>query len=360
MRILLPLDNPGGGGIARVGRDLAVGLSHRLPGDDRLVVLGAVEGLRAVPGTLTILPAGSARGRVGRVMGDQLRVRRAAREADLVHMPDAKAPLLTARPFTLTIHDLFFLDHPEWFPRSVTAYKRAMLAASLARRPRAVVCVSGYTRERLLAHHPRVGDRCPVEVINPGLFRSPTMPAPSPGGQYLLTVSAIEPRKNHLGLLAAFRAARRRGLDLTWKIVGRPQYDSEPIMGALQASEGVEVVGRVSEPQLERLYRGARFVATPSLAEGFGYPPLEAMARGVPVVCSSGSALDETVGDAALRIDATDQDGWAGALLALNEDEDLRQRLIAAGLRNAERFSWEGSADAHLALFHRVSGAAGR
>jgi glycosyltransferase involved in cell wall biosynthesis len=196
-------------------------------------------------------------------------------------------------------------------------------------------------------------------VINPGLDRPGQRRDGSSGGasgadSYFLTVSAIEPRKNHLGLLAAFEAARQRGVGLRWKIVGRPQYDADPIVRALGASDGVELVGRVAETELEHLYRHARFVAAPSFAEGFGYPPLEAMARGVPVVCSTGSALDETVGEAALRIPPDDEEGWIDALIALQNDEALRARLIAAGFENVRRFSWAASADAHLELFHRV------
>jgi glycosyltransferase involved in cell wall biosynthesis len=357
MRVLIPLDNPGGGGIARVGRDLAAALSRALPDGDELLVAGSLEGMESRGNVRQARRVGTHRGRVARVLSDQLTVGRAARSVDLVHMPDAKAPLLSRRPFVLTLHDLFFLDYPEWFPPAVGVYKRRLLALSLQRGPAAIVCVSEHTARRLGVHHPAAAAHYPVEVIHPGV-QSPLAASrrhrAADQEPYFLTVSAIEPRKNHLGLLSAFSAARREGLNLRWKVVGRPQYAGEPIVQELSSAEGVDLLGRVEQDELERLYQGARFVATPSFAEGFGFPPLEAMARGVPVLCASGSALDETVGEAALRIAPEDEIGWARALRELATDAELRQRLIAAGEANARRFTWDAAATAHLDLFARV------
>ncbi|MEO6857149.1 MAG: glycosyltransferase family 1 protein [Solirubrobacteraceae bacterium] len=357
MRVLIPLDNPGGGGIARVGRDLAAALSRALPDTDQLLIAGSLAGMQPRGNVRQAPRVGTSRGRVARVLSDQLTVGRAARHVDLVHMPDAKAPLLSRRPFVLTLHDLFFLDYPKWFPPAVGQYKRRLLTLSLQRGPTAIVCVSEHTARRLAAHHPAACARYPVEVIHPGVHCPPAAGRQHSGGDeepYFLTVSAIEPRKNHLGLLSAFQAARREGLNLRWKVVGAPQYAGEPIIQALSGAEGVELLGRVEQDELERLYRGATFVATPSFAEGFGFPPLEAMARGVPVICASGSALDETVGEAALRIAPEDEIGWARALRELATNAGLRQRLIVAGEANARRFSWDGAARAHLDLFARA------
>jgi glycosyltransferase involved in cell wall biosynthesis len=362
MRVLIPLDNPGGGGIARVGRDLTAALSRALPDADELLVAGGLDGMASRPNVRPARRVGTSRGRVARVLSDQVSVGLAARGADLVYMPDAKAPLLSRRPFVLTLHDLFFLDYPQWFPPAVRVYKRRLLTLSLRRGPRLIVCVSDHTRRRLRAHHPAVFEICPVEVVHPGLHwptAAPIQPKDSEGKPYFLTVSAVEPRKNHLGLLSAFHAARRAGLALRWKVVGRPQYAGEPILEALRAADGVDVLGRVDEGELERLYQGARFVATPSFAEGFGFPPLEAMARGVPVACARGSALDETVGEAALRVDPEDRRGWTQALITLDNDAALRDRLIAAGRDNARRFSWPAAAQAHLELFRRALGESG-
>jgi glycosyltransferase involved in cell wall biosynthesis len=348
MRVLVPLDNHGGGGIARVGAELVRALAPRLrPGETLRVLDGRGAGRRP--------------GRLGELVADQLRVIGPARRADLVHGIDTKAPLLSATPFAITVHDLSFADHPGWYPRSAAAYKRLTLAAALRRGPRLIVCVSEHTRERLRAHHPEAFHRR-VVVIPTGvpdvtgetpadIARHPPRPR-----DYFLTVSAIEPRKNHLGLLAAFAQARHAGLRLRWRIVGGPQYEAAAILEALAHSDGVELLGRVDDGELERLYAGARFVATPSLEEGFGLPPLEAMRRGVPVVASTGSALDETVADAGLRVEPDDVAGWARALGELETDDGLVARLSAAGRVQAARFSWTAAADAYLAEFRTALG----
>ena len=223
-----------------------------------------------------------------------------------------------------------------------------MLAAALAKGPVAVVCDSSHTRERLLAHHPAA----PAEVVHPGLTPPPAdRPARTPG-DYFLTVASIEPRKNHLGLLRAFRLARERGFELRWKIVGPPGPRHEPILAELHAQDGVDVLGRVSQDELERLYAGARFLASPSHLEGFGYPPLEAMARGVAVACSTGSGMDDTVGESGLRIGAEDVEGWADALLSLQTDDSHRQELERAGFERVTHFGW-ASASGRLIDIHR-------
>ena len=355
MRVLIPLDNRGGGGIARVGEELVRALAGELAGDDRLLLMGASPELAALPQTAVLRGARPGRSRVAGRLEDQLRMVGPARHADLLHGIDAKAPLLSTTAASITVHDVHFLDHPEWFPRTVVAYKRALLTASL-RRARLVVCVSQDTVERLRAHHPEAFTRSRVAMIHSGVTPAPdALAATQSPRDYFLTVSAIEPRKNHLGLLRAFQSARRQGLRLRWKIVGRPQYDAEPILEELSTADGVDLVGRVSDPELERLYTGARFVATPSFEEGFGLPPLEAMKRGIAVVSSTGSALDETVGDGGLRVAAQDVEGWASALLALESDDALLTRLRAAGRLQAERFSWDQAARRYLEEFRAVT-----
>jgi glycosyltransferase involved in cell wall biosynthesis len=196
-----------------------------------------------------------------------------------------------------------------------------------------------------------------VRVIHPGLAPPPDLgldgqPA---GAPYLLTVGALEPRRNHLTLLNAFARARAHGLALRWVVVGRPHYRGEPILERLRAAPGVEVRGWVSDDELERLYRGARLVALPSHYEGFGFVPLEAMARGVPAVVATGSALDESAGDAALRVAPGDVAGWAEALTRLDGDEVLRADLVARGRERAAAFTWERAAQAHVDLFRSAT-----
>ena len=277
---------------------------------------------------------------------------RAARRADLIHLTDLRAVIASDRPFLITVHDLFFLDHPEWYPPLVRRYKQAMLKVALAKDPNAVACVSEHTRLRLLEAAPNL-DTERVHVVHPGVEPEDDPQVEADRG-FFLTVSTIEPRKNHRTLLAAFQLARERGLRLRWKVVGATLYGGEKVAADLRTAPGVEVAGLVSDGERERLYRAAAFVALPSHAEGFGYTPLEAMARGVPTVCSSGTALDETAGDAALRVDPDDVDGWADALLRMEEDRDLREQLRDRGTAQVRQFDPLQSARSYVEIYRAI------
>lgn len=340
MRILLPAHQAGSGGLGSSIRGLAESIPKGLPAGDELVVLGG--GRR---GGDWQRPAR----RLTRLLYEQIVVARAARGFDLVHLPDHRPLLASRTPFLLTVYDVLYVDRPEWFPPAVVRYKRLMLQAAVRKNPAMVVAGSQYTRDRFLAHVPSFPEER-IRVIYPGI--SPPEPvAERPPNGYFLTVSTIEPRKNHLGLLRAFRAARARGLDLGWRIVGAPGYAAGPIVAQLEAEPGVELLGWVPEPELERLYCGARFLAVPSLGEGFGIPPLEAMVRGIPVISASGTSLDESVGEAAVRVEPTDESGWTDALLRLATDDGERARLIRAGLERVGRFSWPRAAAAYVEAY---------
>ncbi len=343
MRILLAA-HQSRGGIGTLSRGLAETLPSILDPEDRLDV---------VPGW------GNRRvreSRIGRLVFEQFRLPVLARRCDLLHLCDYRPVLASRSRFLVTIHDVSFLDNPEWYPPRVAKYKRLMLDLALAKRPAQVVCVSQWTRERLLAMRPRTRPER-VAVVPSGISQSPQVTHhPDLERPYFLTVSTIEPRKNHLRLLAAFRQARAQGLDIVWRIVGMPGYASDAIMAELESEPAVELCGRVSEVEKQKLYDGALFAVTPALAEGFGFPPLEAMVRSVPVICSSGSALDEVVGTAAVRVDAEDENGWAEALTSLAGDAAARSRLSHAGSRQASLFTWERCAAGYVSVYGRALG----
>jgi glycosyltransferase involved in cell wall biosynthesis len=338
VRILLPAREAGSGGLGSSIRGLAAHVPKALPPGDELVVLGG----DGQPDGNWLRPSR----RVTRFLHEQLVVSRAARGVDLVHLPDHRPLLASRTPFLLTVYDLLYIDRPEWFPPAVARYKALMLRAALAKRPALVVTGSEYTRARFLARFPDFpAER--VRTIHPGIWPADPVPDPRPG-DYFLTVSTIEPRKNHLGVLRALRAARKRGFELRWKIAGALGYAAAPIVTELKGEPGVDVLGWIPDEELDDLYRGARFAVYPSFAEGFGLPPLEAMARGIPVACSAGSALDESVCEAALRVDPRDTAAWAEALVELQSDAG---HLRARGLERAASFTWERAAAAYVEAY---------
>jgi glycosyltransferase involved in cell wall biosynthesis len=341
MRVLLAAHQTRGG-IGTLARGLAQALPTALGPDDRLdVELG--WGNRRLRES-----------RIGRFAFEQGRIPFLARKHDLLHLCDHRPVLASPSRFLLTIHDVFFLDDPDWYPAKVATYKRIMLDIALAKHPAQIVCVSNWTKKRLLHRRPRI-DEARVVVVPSGIAEPEATPqGVEPGRPYFLTVSTIEPRKNYLRVLAAFRQARSKGLELEWRIVGMPGYGADPIVSELEGEPGVNLCGRVSDAEREQLYAGSLFAVTPSLAEGFGFPPLEAMVRGVPVICSRGSALDEVVGEAALRVDPADEAGWAEALLTLATDNDTRSRLKAAGRAQAGAFTWKRCAEGYVGAYRRA------
>lgn len=355
MRILLAADRADSAGIGTVVRGLCASLPGALPPGFELMLVGGRRDRPTPKNVVHLLRPRTHDGRLSRFAFEQAMVAAVARRADLVHQTDYRALLASRTPFLITVHDAAFLDHPQWYPPTVARFKRAMLSAALAKRPRAIVCGSEFTRRRLLEHHPLAG-ALDLHVIHPGV-------QPPPGEQrasaedepYFLTISTIEPRKNHLGLLDAFRRARSKGLRLRWKIAGAPGYGSRQIVSALRSADGVDVMGWVDDPTRERLYREASFVATPSHVEGFGFPPLEAMARDVATISSTGSALDETVGAASLRVDPDDVGGWEAAITRLAEDEAERARLRGLGRTWAVRFQWEQTAEEYVRLYEGLA-----
>jgi len=361
LRILLPIHGalvPGG--IATVLKGLVPGLRAAMGPEDHLVVVSPREGSGRLAQAISGI--GRPAGALARLAYEQVALPRRAAACDTVHLSDARPILVSGRPFVLTVHDVSYLDEPEWYAPGAGMYKRLMLAAALAKQPAAVVCDSRHSRDRLLAHHPQAA-RLDVRVIAPGVAAPP---ADRPVRQadladpYFLTVATIEPRKNHLSVLLAYREARARGLHLRWKVAGAMGHRHEPIVARLRAQEGVDVLGLVSDRELEGLYARALFVVAPSHQEGFGYVPLEAMARGVATVCSIGSGLDESVGDGALRIAPSDVDGWMRALLRLQSDATERWRLESAGRLRGARFGWDGYGSAVLACHRRALETAGR
>jgi glycosyltransferase involved in cell wall biosynthesis len=352
MRLLLAAHRNEAPGIATVMRSLSESLPMALDADDELVVIGGAPPVATVGAARVRRRSKPAAfgGRYGRFAYEQGAIPVLANSMDLVHMGDCRPLLLSDQPYVMTVHDLFFLDVPVWLPTSVRRFKTTMLKAAIAKRPAAIVCVSEYTRSRLLAHVPAAAD-FDLRVIHPAIAPA-VEPVPlTVDAPYFLTLSEINPRKNLLTLLRAFQLARRRGLGLRWKLAGPPGFRSKRLVSALASVEGVDVLGHVSDGMREALYENAAFMAFPSHAEGFGLPPLEAMARGVPTICSRGTAMDETLGEAAFRVDAEDVRGWTEGLLRLAGDSSLRAGLSEAGHGQVQQFTMARMAKAHADVY---------
>jgi alpha-1,3-rhamnosyl/mannosyltransferase len=253
----------------------------------------------------------------------------------------------------VSIHDLTVILSPEWHPAKRLREMRAGLRASAEAADR-IIAVSRTTKEDIVTH--LAVDPARVAVVP--LAVGPSF-RPLPGaaidaalapfglvhGTYLLFLGTMEPRKN-LGRL--LQAVVQLGANVGPLVLagadGWGNDELRPRIAELARAGRVHPLGYVPEPLRAPLLGGARAFVYPSLYEGFGWPPLEAMACGTPVITSNVSALPEVVGDAALLVHPLDVDGLAAAIRRLWDDEALRGDLRARGLARARQFTWDVTA----------------
>jgi glycosyltransferase involved in cell wall biosynthesis len=246
----------------------------------------------------------------------------------------------------VTIHDLFFLDHPE-LTRGEIKRDYAALAEDHARRADAIVTPSPKT-ERLIIE--RLG--VPAERVYccpPGaptwqtLGHGPNVPEAG----YVLLLGTLEARKNVGIILDAFASLARRGSKAQLRMAGRTTPDAAAWLARAAReplARSVEYVGYVTDDQRERLYSGARALVLPSLDEGFGFTALEAMSAGVPVLASNRGSLPDVVGTGGLLLEPTDAEAWASAIDRVTTDAAWAHGLACAGLERAKAFTWAGAA----------------
>ena len=249
-----------------------------------------------------------------------------ARGLDVLHCTTFRGPLRAPVPFTVTLHDLALVRHPDLFPRWHRWTGRAAIGP-VARAAARVLAVSEFTKREAVELLGVPEERVTVigNAVDPAFSPSNSLLL----GDYVLAVATLEPRKN---LRRVAEAAALAGVEL--RVAGARGWG------------GVETpgwVGEVSDAELAELYRGARALVFPSLYEGFGIPVLEAMACGTPVVTSRGGALEEVAGGAAVLVDPLDV---ASIAAGIAEADARRGELRALGLERARAFSWEAVADA--------------
>lgn len=287
---------------------------------------------------------------------------------DLLHTPHFNMPLVAPCPTVVTIHDVIYLACKQDLPSPLgRLYYRSMMTAAVRRAER-VITVSEFSKNEIVRY--LRADPEKVDVIHSGIGHEFQPVTDSTRiarmrsryrieGDYILYTGIYKLRKNHAGLMAAFREFLRMGVGAKLVIAG-PMEQGESrlrrLASELGISDNVLLVGFVPDADLPALYSAARVYACPSLYEGFGFTALEAMACGVPLVCSRESSLPEVAGEAALFADPRDPRDFAAGLRRAFFDLELRDQLIARGFRNCSRFSWQTAAQATLAAYSRAAG----
>lgn len=276
---------------------------------------------------------------------------------DVFHFPSFVARRLRGARAVATIHDLAYRRMPEYCePKNVaflekhiprTLERAALVLADSEFTARELMDLYGYPREKIRVTHLGVGEAFspspPEECLR--VRRRYGLPE-----RFILCVATVEPRKNLVTLLEAYGALLEGGVDIPpLVIVGSDGWRAE----AERLGKAVETLGlgdRVirlryhGHDELPPLYSAAELFVFPSLYEGFGLPPLEAMACGTPVVCSDAASLPEAAGDAAIMVEPRDAEALAGAMGRVLGDGALRADLVGRGLERAGRFSWEKTA----------------
>jgi len=302
---------------------------------------------------------------------------------DLIHFPHFNAPLFTPTKFVVTIHDLILTHFPTrrattlnpfiYYLKSLT-YRLVIFGA--IRRAKKIITVSEFTKKDLIAQFRVKASKIFVtyegvsnlakgrdSLFVAKLDNQETLKQYHIANNFLLYVGNAYPHKNLEVLLKVFAKLLLRQPDLRLVLIGKEDYfynrvhDSARALNLWQKENidsPVVFPGYVSDAQLEVLYREARAYIFPSLYEGFGLPPLEAMARSCPVVSSNRSALPEILGSAALYFNPEDENEMLEKIWQILSEETLRESLITQGLEQVKKYSWWQCADQTLMVYHQV------
>lgn len=380
-RDILLQEKGGTGGIGRYVHELVRALVHVAPGEEFVLFFDDHDAAQAkreftrgrTNVTARVLPFHALR-KVPLLRSHGLVAALFHREKlDLLHGPANSLPLFYRGPAVVTVHDLAVYDHPEWFPAALpgarTFSERVVVPRAVAAAKR-VIAVSECTKRdiaRLFSHDP-----AKIDVIHEGV--TPAAPPRDLEGVlarlklrergFVLSLSTLEPRKNIPGTIEGFVCAVESGSlpeGVPLVIAGADGWKTEPIFDAITeaqqriGSDRVRRLGRVSEAERVALMTGAAVFVYPSFYEGFGLPPLEAMAAGTPVIVSDAGSLPEVCGDAAFTVDPRDADAIASGIVEIFADPILAAKVAESGRLHAAGFTWEKVAAETLETYRRAA-----
>jgi glycosyltransferase involved in cell wall biosynthesis len=301
-------------------------------------------------------------------LGIELAIKIRQDQPDLLHV-QYTAPLSCPVPIVVSVHDVSFLEHPEYFPKLRALQLRMTVSRTINCATR-ILTGSDFSRDSIVRAY---GESCARKiVVVPNAAASGLRPVPRDRATaavrsrfqiaepFILSVGDLQPRKNHIGLIAAFAELIRAFPKLPHHLVlaGKDTWFTPRIREAAKQSgvaERIRFSGFVSDTDLLHLYNACDLFVFPSLYEGFGLPVLEAMACGRAVACSRSTAMPEVADGAGILFDPDSRSEMVRAMADLLCDAELRGRMERLGLQRASRFSWHDTAQKTLDVYHEVA-----
>ena len=285
-----------------------------------------------------------------------------AGNADIYHFTNFLSRPVNKGKVVASIHDMSFMRYPEFTEEKNLAYltrgiKRTIDSAD------AIITISKFSAEEIEYFFPSAKGKAFYSHLGIAQNFSPSSVEEIDAVKqkyklerpYVITVGTIEPRKNHLLLVDAFEQIAAQGIDLV--VVGGIGWKSDKIMERLTTSKfasQIHILNHLGDGELPALYSGASVFALPSYYEGFGFPPLEAMGCGTPVVSAPGGSLKEVIEDAGIIVEDYNADAWATELMRAITDTELRKSLINKGLLHIKKFTWDKTVADTLKVYENL------
>ncbi len=279
-----------------------------------------------------------------------------ARKYDILYCPSNIGPIWLPKKtkLVMTLHDLAFLDFPKQYSSFFQKYY-AFLVPKILRRAQHIVTISNFSKERIIQEYPWTEKK--INVINHGI--SPYFATlEEQKSDYTLYVGSMNEIKNFQAVLKIFLMPEFKTNPLKMVLPGVSTFTQNKTIAALlneaKTAENIEIIDGAMQVELIRYYQNAKLFVFPSFHESFGFPPLEAMACGTPVIVSDVTALPEVCGDAALYVDPHSMNDIKEKTQMLLKDKTLQKKMIQKGLERSAQFTWNKAAEEHIKIFKEV------
>lgn len=298
-----------------------------------------------------------------RIIEEQIKQLNYYKNYDLIHFPDYATPIFSSKKKIATIHDMAFFSVKDCYTNTQVMTKKFLLDNTVKNADK-LICISKFTYSELKNYYPNLDDN-KIEIIHNG-FNKPlirninvSLDKFKINGEYLLFVGTISPSKNLVRLIEAFKEIIKVNSKIKLVIVGKDGWKYKEVYEAVEKanlSKSIIFTGYVSNNELETLYNKSMFVVYPSLYEGFGLPPLEALSRNKSVLVSNIQVLKEILGDAAFYCNPYDVKDITKSILRLIENKEYRNSKKELAVKIVDLYSWEKCANETYKVYEKLMG----